>query len=141
METLVVSLIFFLITAGAAFFPFALALWGRGKENPNVFILSGALAMVFAAANIMLVHRRSLGKFAPRILASIGLSLAAWMVSYPVYQRWFCPVCFFTGGNHQVTTAAGVLLLILGVAIYFLGWKVTGWGRAVDKLVTSTEKT
>ncbi len=141
METLVVSLIFFLITAGAAFFPFALALWGRGKENPNVFVLSGALAMVFAAANIMLVHRRSLGKFAPRILASVGLSLAAWMVTYPVYQRWLCPVCFITGGSHKVLTLAGIVLLVFGLAIFFLGWKVTGWGKQVHKSVITTEET
>ena len=140
METLVVSLIFFLITSGATFFPFALALWGRGKENPNVFVLSGALAMVFAAANIMLVHRKSLGKAGPRILASLSLVLAAWMVTYPIYQSWFCPVCFITGGSHKVTTAAGIALLIFGVAIYFLGWKVTGWGRPVGKSVITTEE-
>jgi len=141
METLIVSSIFFLITSGATFFPFALALWGRGKENPNVFVLSGALAMVFAAANIVLVHRKSLGKAGPRILASLSLVLAAWMVTYPIYQRWFCPVCFITGGSHKVTTGAGIVLLLFGLAVFFLGWKVTGWGRPADKSVITTEKT
>jgi len=96
--------------------------------------------MVFAAANIMLVHRKSLGKAGPRILASLSLVLAAWMVTYPIYERWFCPVCFITGGSHKVTTAAGIVLLIFGVAVFFLGWKVTGWGRPVDKLVSATEE-
>ena len=139
METLIVSLIFFLITAGAASFPFALALWGSGAENPNVFVLSGALAMVFAAANIMLVQRRSSGKAGPRILASLGLSLAAGMVIFPLYQKWFCLVCLVTGGSHKIVPIAGVILLLFGVVIFFLGWRVTGWGVSQRAEVMESE--
>jgi hypothetical protein len=128
METLLVALIFFLVTCGAAFFPFALVLWGKGGENPNVFVLSGVLAMIFAAANLLLVHRRALGRKLPRILAGLGLVIAAWMITYPVYQNWLCPVCLLAGGTHQAKPVAGIILLLAGVIVFFLGWRVTRWG-------------
>jgi hypothetical protein len=141
MEAIVVSLIFFLITAGIAFFPFALSLWGKGGENPNVFVLAGVLAMLAAVANVLLVYRRGKGRALPRILASLGLVLAMWMITYPIYQRQFCPVCFFTGGSHPVRLVAGVTLIAIGVIIFVLGWKMTGWGKPGNKFGITIEQT
>src|SRR3990172_11895324 len=125
MEALFVSLIFFLATCGLAFFPFALGLWGRAGENPKVFLLCGALAMVSAAVNILLVNQRALGKALPRILASLGLVLAFWMITFPLYQKKFCPVCLLTDGTHTAKPVVGVILLAVGVIVFVLGWKVT----------------
>ncbi|OGC92957.1 MAG: hypothetical protein A2142_09425 [candidate division Zixibacteria bacterium RBG_16_48_11] len=139
METNFVSFIFFLITFGATFFPFGLSLWGKGGENPNVFVLAGMLAMLFAGANIILVNKKSLGKWLPRALASLGLVLAGWMISYPLYQKKFCPVCFIAGGNHKLSLGAGIILLLCGVVMFIFGWKVTGWDMPQQILTSKTE--
>ena len=129
MDSLVVSIIFFLITGAAAFFPFALALGGRAAESPKVFLLAGVVSLLFAGANVILAHRRAAGRFLPRIFAGLGMSVAFWMVAYPFYHNWLCPVCLVTGGTHKAQFLGYVVVGVVGLIGFILAWVVTGWGR------------
>lgn len=104
-----------------------------------MFVLAGMLAMLFAGANIILVNKKSLGSWLPRALASLGLVLAGWMISYPLYQKTFCPVCFIAGGSHKLSLGAGLILLLFGVVMFVFGWKVTGWGMSRQAQVMESE--
>ncbi|MCI0531608.1 MAG: hypothetical protein L0Y74_06655 [candidate division Zixibacteria bacterium] len=137
MDALVVSIIFFLITGAAAFFPFALALGGRAAESPKVFLLAGGIALIFAGANVILAHRRAAGRFLPRLFASLGMSIAFWMAAYPFYHNWLCPVCLLTGGRHKAQLLGYVVVAVVGLIGFVLAWVVTGWGKVTSSPTSS----